>query len=807
MAAKDEVPSTSKQAVREQMGPDQLQGELRRLLVEITESIKILSIDTLLGDFNEFLDVFKVFEEKANAEMAKGNESTKQYYTHNKSIVEGWVENIRMLVELEAEKRQREKERDVMRKEDAEREIEREKARQEALIREAEKREEIELIEELKRKRPIKIEKSTSPLDFDENTMTSQEEFHGFEPGELGNAFTQFLERFKTGKKVSVDTGEGARSVESHGERPAEISEIKVEISRETQPNIGEQTAMSFHEDMESPKAQNKNHDGLNFDYSTIDKINSRTNDKLPKSIHTVINSPVEQNNNAHGSITITRVPTHPMANIPVHPNAGVPAHSMANIPVHPNASVPAHSMANVSIPGAYAQVAPNPSAPAHSISTVPLHTLTNMPINSNAYSTLGPKPSVPMGMSGHGSIMPKMYMQGYSGAQFPIYSNMPGAAEINSNMGASTGMNSNIPRSSYVNIQPEQHGIYPHQASYMPGYGFENRDSNYPIEMAPAILNGKIEVPAFDGIRGEDWLPFYSIFHQFIHCNGKMNEITKLSMLKSRLTGRALEVVRGYPLLPGNYAHAWMAVLSRYHKQDQLAFSLMTKVDNLQPLRRNDYGRLEELVNATNQMMLSLPEIGIDITNCDSFIKHMLFKKFDEDMMLQWRQYAGDTQGVPAKEVVKFLEMKLIAMNIPRIAYASYQLYQNNNNSNNRVVKGYPSNQNIQNNRAQVVHQVVEKKSQICFNCKGGHFIYECPELTKLRASERSKFIQKLKLCMICLGKPHPKGGKCPKCCLHCQGPHNLFLCYKRENEFMAKRREEEEKKNGGQAANVHHA
>lgn len=809
MANPDEVPSTSKQAVREQMNPDQLQVELRKFSKEITESIKQSSIEMMLIDFNEFLDVYKLFEDRANEEIKKGNESSKQYYAHNKAIVEGWVENIRMLVELEAEKRKREEKREVMKKEDAEREVQ----RQDALIKEAARREEVE-VEELKRKKAFKGEKTTTPMDVDENTMTSLgSDFHGFESSDLGNAFTQFLEMFRA-KGVEGAHNKDKQGVEKLTVIP-EIPEIQVEVSQQGKPSENEQMGISFYEEMESPTAQNKKHDGLNFDYSIIDKQQSNANHNAKQGV----SAPAGQSISVRRPSTINSLPVHSTVNTPMHTMANAPAHSTSNNPIHSMTSITPQSFVNVPLhQNAYATMGPNPNVTVHPMAsasvpvaqipsaqntTVPIYSNVNTPMNQSAYTSFGPGQGVPIGTNGYGSNIPRLYISGYSNS-LPIYSyanmpgppsmtpNMHGPSGINPSMPGSSGIDSNIPEPSYVNIPSGQYGMHPQRAPYVPGNGLGGQDQNYSIEMSPAILNSRIEVPTFDGRRGEDWLPFFSTFNQFIHCNNKINEITKLSLLKTKLTGRALEVVKGYPLMPGNYAHAWMAVLSRYHKRDQLESSLIGRVDDLQPLRKHDYRRLEEMVNTTNQMMLSLPEIGVDVTNCDAFIRHMLFKKFDEDMKLQWRQHAGDREGVPVKEVLRFLEWKLVLMNMPQQAYPPYQIYQNN-----RMAKNYPSNQGNQ-GRAQVVHQVVEKKTRKthqCHYCRENHPIYECPQLTKLRASERSKVIQDSKMCIICFGKQHKKQ-PCQGSCYHCKGPHNLFLCYKRENEFIARKREEEAKR-----------
>lgn len=95
------------------------------------------------------------------------------------------------------------------------------------------------------------------------------------------------------------------------------------------------------------------------------------------------------------------------------------------------------------------------------------------------------------------------------------------------------------------------------------------------------------------------------------------------------------------------------------------------------------------------------------------------------------------------------------------------------------------------------VVFQVNEKKGndsklkleklQKCLMCGGNHKIWECKQFREQCAKVRSELVKSFKLCLKCLLK-HQLGICDNEDCNHCGGPHNVMLCYKKENENKRK-------------------
>lgn len=103
--------------------------------------------------------------------------------------------------------------------------------------------------------------------------------------------------------------------------------------------------------------------------------------------------------------------------------------------------------------------------------------------------------------------------------------------------------------------------------------------------------------------------------------------------------------------------------------------------------------------------------------------------------------------------------------------------------------------NQNFRGGQVHNVHQVTEgeeKGKQGCFQCGKSHPIFQCPDLVKMRAIDRTKYFRKHGLCYMCLGQHLGRPCKV-SVCPRCQGPHNSFLCFKKENDRLKREREAE--------------
>lgn len=727
--------STGSGAGEKEKGAEELQRELRAMIMPLNNAIKSSSVEEFSKAYDVFIKTYNQFFEKTNIELAKNIPSVTEYYEANQGTVSGWMESMKWLVELEIEKREKMKEREE--REKFEKEEREEKERQEAIQvalqaernekeaeREAESEREARQKGAIKKKTKAIVEEPKHPLqeeqlgatmdlgDVDSESQTS--DFLGFDEGNLRSTFSNMMrELLKKGQESIVDKGQGNDKVKTSEHK---IPEIHVEVKKISKPVETESTGTVLHEDMASPTHTpiQHNNDGLNFDYSGIYK---------PE-----YNSPRKFTNGLHKPST---VPMH------VEKNGNLPMHSSVHEQVHFNANVPVFTTAHM-----------------------PMYHNMHTPIYSNPQNTHAQLPG-PSGM--HANQLPHAGVQPQPGAG--TYA-LPGY---------------------YTPYQPNMG---------MPMYGYQDPNVEIQMPYLRTQIETKLKIPTFSG-RSEDWMHFYSMFTKYVDEDPRIEKVAKFNTLRSLLHGRAFEVIRGFPMHENSYEPAWAAILERFNKNDDLIDHLIGRVTGLRPLRKGEYRSLEEMVNATNQMIQSLPGFGIEVSTWDPFVIHVLRKKFDEDTLNQWKMILANQERPTLAKLIRFLETRMVTMQ-PREAPREAPPAILNQNFNNRGVRANQSGQSHN------VHQVVEQtvnSPQGCFQCKGSHPIYKCPEMWKMRASERMEYFKKHGLCFTCLGQHLGKPCKFPNCPV-CGGPHNTFLCYKKENAYF-----EQLKRERGAAANRENA
>ncbi|UYV76911.1 K02A2.6-like, partial [Cordylochernes scorpioides] len=166
-----------------------------------------------------------------------------------------------------------------------------------------------------------------------------------------------------------------------------------------------------------------------------------------------------------------------------------------------------------------------------------------------------------------------------------------------------------------------------------------------------------KFNLPSFSGDVNE-WLSFKQLFSLSIDSNTALTDSQKLQYLQSAVTGDAERLIRGFPVIDENYAHAWATLVSRYDNKKELAFSQCTKLFTLKPLKLINSKAIFELLDICNEAMRNLKSLGLERnTLVDIFLIHFLQRKIGDDLKRQWELTLID-DGFPSYEnFIMFLE------------------------------------------------------------------------------------------------------------------------------------------------------
>lgn len=289
----------------------------------------------------------------------------------------------------------------------------------------------------------------------------------------------------------------------------------------------------------------------------------------------------------------------------------------------------------------------------------------------------------------------------------------------------------------------------------------------------------GTIDLPTFSGNLA-DWESFKELFEDLVNKSKKMTKAVKFYQLHTHLKGPALDTIRGYQMTGTNYDSAWEDLKKRYDRKDELIDEYIRKFFEMKALEvRPNFMTLRKIIDVTNQMLRALPNLGASVENWDPLINLIICSKLNDELRIEWKQKKGKEGLSKTTEFLNHLETK------------AFELQPSQGEKFSQMLKN-----DHRRSQPKRVFQVNEKKPEIkkekakneCLMCKGNHSIWNCNMLKKETAKVRTSIIKALGLCFKCLLKH--RAGLCDnEECEYCGGPHNIFLCYKKENEEKLKR------------------
>ena len=174
----------------------------------------------------------------------------------------------------------------------------------------------------------------------------------------------------------------------------------------------------------------------------------------------------------------------------------------------------------------------------------------------------------------------------------------------------------------------------------------------------------------------------------------------------------------------------------------------------------------LKQLHDTTQEMMHGLNNIGIETTNWDPVIVHILVKKLDKETHKMYEQsIINPREPQNLSSLLNFLELR----------------FQTLESIQSSIKIDWTKNKNTHISTIPAIK---------CINCNKSHRLYECDLYLKSSSSEKLNITKTHKLCWNCLTKHKPGNCTWKMHCKKCQMKHHTTL-----HEALQKKSEEQPK------------
>lgn len=262
------------------------------------------------------------------------------------------------------------------------------------------------------------------------------------------------------------------------------------------------------------------------------------------------------------------------------------------------------------------------------------------------------------------------------------------------------------------------------------------------------------IEIPEFDGKNISQYKPFIEIFSAVIDKNVSLSNVEKLFYLRNYVKGEALSLINNLPIVNSFYVDALALLNNRYNNEVMIINSHINLILDIAPVQKGTAEALRQFVSIIRQQLGALKNLNQPIDKWDMILICSLSKKLDYYTNREY-QTARDTTELPTIEsFLHFLENRanILETVIPN---SSSQAKKQNSKFNFKL----------------------EPENTKCVFCRvEGHRAYNCAKFKSMPIKERIDFVNRNKVCQICLNI-HP--GKCRFTfkCKSCSKRHNTLL------------------------------
>lgn len=303
-----------------------------------------------------------------------------------------------------------------------------------------------------------------------------------------------------------------------------------------------------------------------------------------------------------------------------------------------------------------------------------------------------------------------------------------------------------------------------------------------------------------FDGSHSK-WPAFRDLFKALV-VDAEYSELECFLLLRKHCKGASEEVIAGYAPVATSFAMAWESLRDIFEDSYSIIQSLIDKLIELSPAKNKSVFEMRRVIDTFRSTIRQLDGMNQETAGWDAWMINLLARKMPIGTVHEWEQQR-EQENIPSlNEFMTFLDGKARLRVFASEYQGTYNRRQQSqaatNSNSNAVANGQngkpnpfaqrPGNaqqgdvQQSQGNENRRPAFVVRGGPRVCFQCKGDHFVYTCPEVTGITDLKgREAVISKLGICRNCFRQGHYASACEREGCRECGGAkHNRLLCPK---------------------------
>ena len=270
-----------------------------------------------------------------------------------------------------------------------------------------------------------------------------------------------------------------------------------------------------------------------------------------------------------------------------------------------------------------------------------------------------------------------------------------------------------------------------------------------------------KIVIPDFNGNYNQ-WLTFKDLYVESVHNNPMLSKAQKMQHLKTKLKGEAEKLVQHLGISAENYTSCWEILTHRYDNKRLLFTSYINTLLNQNSIQEASAASIRKLHDVILECLNGLSNIGLDITNWDPIIVHLLMQKLDKPTYNEYIKDLKQPRDFPnLEEFINFLESKFMALEALQgtyhqksspTKYTPPNKYFNNLSTNRNNNYKYNTPRSSYFNKFQKTANTHFATTKICPLCKRDHVLMNCNKFLAMNGNARKNTVSNLGVCSNCL-------------------------------------------------------
>ena len=271
------------------------------------------------------------------------------------------------------------------------------------------------------------------------------------------------------------------------------------------------------------------------------------------------------------------------------------------------------------------------------------------------------------------------------------------------------------------------------------------------------------VKLPVFSGDLLQ-WSEFWDLFEVAVHTNSRYATVQKYVILKSHLSGLALQCIKGIPVSEACYSSAVEALKDRFCKTERVKEEIMKQLLSM-PRVSEDLPAMRSFVDHLTSHVRTLGALGVSCDSLSSLLLPIAKGKLPEAWRLEWARQHQPSAGL--KDFIDFLRKE---MDIREEANVGTKLPSPQERTPLPTVSALSVSSSQQ--------QALSKGTTwTCMACKKfKHGLSKCFAYQKMTVDERWAVVKKAGLCFQCLGPHHVRQCK-SKPCTVCGATHHTSL------------------------------